>query len=256
MTHLLELKNVDKRFNPHTPDEFYALDDLNLSIEAGDFITIIGGNGAGKSTLLNAIAGSFDLDAGKILLEGEDITETNDIERAAYISRVFQDPKMGTAPRMTVEENLALAEKRGQTRGLQLALDQDKRAKYKQILKQLGLGLDERLEAEIGLLSGGQRQSVALLMATIVKPKLLLLDEHTAALDPKTSRRILEITAQQVSQENLTALMITHNLQDALTYGNRMILMDRGHIIRDFSQAEKEALNPTQLYSLMEEINQ
>ncbi|MHA6566438.1 ABC transporter ATP-binding protein [Aerococcus urinae] len=254
MSQVLKLNNINKTFNPGTLDAFHALKVIDLSVNQGDFITIVGGNGAGKSTLLNAIAGTFALDSGEIFLEEKDITTKSEEERAGSISRVFQDPKMGTAPRMTVAENLALAAKRGQKRGLSMAITNDKEAYFSQTLSQIGLGLENRLNAEMGKLSGGQRQSIALLMATIVKPKLLLLDEHTAALDPKTSRRILELTNQQVQEENLTALMITHNLQDALTYGNRMILLHHGEIIRDFTQEEKENLSSQELYTIMEDL--
>ncbi|WP_195853441.1 ABC transporter ATP-binding protein [Aerococcus urinae] len=254
MSQVLKLNNINKTFNPGTLDAFHALKDIDLSVNQGDFITFVGGNGAGKSTLLNAIAGTFALDSGEIFLEEKDITTKSEEERAGSISRVFQDPKMGTAPRMTVAENLALAAKRGQKRGLSMAITNDKEAYFSQTLSQIGLGLENRLNAEMGKLSGGQRQSIALLMATIVKPKLLLLDEHTAALDPKTSRRILELTDQQVQEEKLTALMITHNLQDALTYGNRMILLHHGEIIRDFTQEEKENLSSQDLYSIMEDL--
>ncbi|RPA62431.1 ATP-binding cassette domain-containing protein [Aerococcus agrisoli] len=254
MTSLLEISQASKIFNKRTPDAFAALDDLSLTVEKGDFITIVGGNGAGKSTLLNAIAGTFLLDSGSIQLNGQDITRTAEEDRAKLVSRVFQDPSMGTAPRMTVEENLSLAMKRGQKRGFGLALKDGNRQLFQEALSQLHLGLENRLDAEIGLLSGGQRQAIALLMATIVKPEILLLDEHTAALDAKTSKRILEISSEQVDEHNLTALMITHNLQDALIYGNRMILLHHGKIIRDFSKAEKDALTAADLYQLMADL--
>lgn len=254
MTRLLEINNASKIFNKRTPDAFAALDNLSLTVEKGDFITIVGGNGAGKSTLLNAISGSFLLDAGSIHLNSEDITRKPEEERARAVSRVFQDPSMGTAPRMTVEENLSLALKRGQKRGLGLAIKDDNRKMFQEVLSQLHLGLENRLDSEIGLLSGGQRQAIALLMATLMKPEILLLDEHTAALDAKTSKRILEISSNQVAENNLTALMITHNLQDALIYGNRMILLHHGQIIKDFSQEEKEALTAADLYQMMADL--
>jgi putative ABC transport system ATP-binding protein len=254
MTSLLEISQASKIFNKRTPDAFAALDDLSLTVEKGDFITIVGGNGAGKSTLLNAIAGTFLLDSGSILLNGQDITRTAEEDRAKLVSRVFQNPSMGTAPRMTVEENLSLALKRGQKRGFGLALKDGNRQLFHEALSQLHLGLENRLDAEIGLLSGGQRQAIALLMATIVKPEILLLDEHTAALDAKTSKRILEISSAQVDEHNLTALMITHNLQDALIYGNRMILLHHGKIIRDFSKDEKDALTAADLYQIMADL--
>ncbi len=254
MTALLEINQAKKIFNKRTPDAFAALDDLSLKVEKGDFITIVGGNGAGKSTLLNAIAGTFLLDTGSIILNGQDVTRKAEEVRAKAVSRVFQDPSMGTAPRMTVEENLSLALKRGQKRGFGLALKEDNRKTFQHALSQLHLGLENRLDTEIGLLSGGQRQAIALLMATIMKPEILLLDEHTAALDAKTSKRILEISSQQVSENNLTALMITHNLQDALIYGNRMILLHHGKIIKDYSKEEKDQLAAGELYQIMADL--
>lgn len=254
MTAVIRLENVNKVFNQGTPDAFNALTNISLTINAGDFITVVGGNGAGKSTLLNAIAGTFPVDGGHIYLGDQDITTMREEERAQYFSRVFQDPKMGTAPRMTVAENLSLAEKRGSKRGLKRALTDEQREVYKQALTPLGLGLEKRLNAEIGLLSGGQRQAVALLMATIKKPEIIFLDEHTAALDPKTSRRILELTNQQVTEERLTAMMITHNLQDAIQYGNRMLVLHHGQIVHDFNAAEKAKFSAADLYVLMEEL--
>lgn len=254
MTTLLEINQAKKIFNKRTPDAFAALDDLSLKVNKGDFITIVGGNGAGKSTLLNAIAGTFQLDSGSITLNDKNITRLAEETRAKFVSRVFQDPSMGTAPRMTVEENLSLALKRGQKRGFGLAIKDYNRKHFQQALSQLHLGLENRLDAEIGLLSGGQRQAIALLMATITKPEILLLDEHTAALDAKTSKRILEISSEQVKDHNLTALMITHNLQDALIYGNRMILLHHGKIIRDFSKEEKNQLTAGDLYQMMADL--
>lgn len=254
MTSLLEINKARKIFNKRTPDAFAALDDLSLTVEKGDFITIVGGNGAGKSTLLNAIAGTFLLDSGAITLNDKDISRLAEEGRAKFVSRVFQNPSMGTAPRMTVEENLSLALKRGQKRGLGLAIKDDNRKQFQEALSQLHLGLENRLDAEIGLLSGGQRQAIALLMATITKPEILLLDEHTAALDAKTSKRILEISSDQVKDHNLTALMITHNLQDALLYGNRMILLHHGKIIKDFSKEEKDQLTAADLYQIMADL--
>ncbi|OFU51513.1 ABC transporter ATP-binding protein [Aerococcus sp. HMSC10H05] len=254
MTTLLEIYQARKIFNKRTPDAFAALDDLSLKVEKGDFITIVGGNGAGKSTLLNAIAGTFLLDSGNITLNGKDITRLAEEERAKSVSRVFQNQSMGTAPRMTVEENLSLALKRGQKRGFKLAIKEENRKQFQQALSQLHLGLENRLDTEIGLLSGGQRQAIALLMATLTRPEILLLDEHTAALDAKTSKRILEISSDQVKDHNLTALMITHNLQDALLYGNRMILLHHGKIIKDFSKAEKDALTAGDLYQMMADL--
>lgn len=254
MNEVVRLENIVKVFNQGTPDAFYALNNMDLTIHSGDFITIVGGNGAGKSTLLNTISGTYLPDAGQVYMDGQEITNLNEEERAKHISRVFQDPKMGTAPRMTVEENLALAELRGQGRGLKFSLTDDQRRRYQKQLTQLNLGLEKRLASEIGLLSGGQRQAVALLMATMLKPRVLLLDEHTAALDPKTSRRILELTNHQVVEERLTAMMITHNLQDALHYGNRMLVLHHGEIIHDFNQTQKDQLSTQDLYEMMEKL--
>ena len=254
MSIVLDIQHIHKTFNLGTLDAFHALKGLSLTINQGDFITIVGGNGAGKSTLLNAIAGSFFVDEGKFLLEGKEITKDSEEKRASVISRVFQDPKMGTAPRMTVAQNLSLAARRGQKRGLAFALNDQRIEQYRQALSSIGLGLEDRLNVEMEKLSGGQRQSIALLMATLVKPKLLLLDEHTAALDPKTSRRILEITNQQVKENQLTALMITHNLQDALTYGNRLLVLDHGQIVQDYNQEEKSKLTKEDLYHILESL--
>lgn len=251
----LLLKDIVKTFNGGTPDAFQALKSLNVAINEGDFVTLIGGNGAGKSTLLNTIAGSFPVDSGKILIDGIDVTGTNEEQRAQKVSRVFQEPRMGTAPRMTVAENLALAYRRGKKRRLKKAVTADKREYFKIQLTQLGLGLENRLDTAIGLLSGGQRQAISLLMATLINPDILLLDEHTAALDPKTSRLILELTSQRVQQNHLTSLMITHNLQDAITYGNRMLVLDHGEIRYDLNASEKQKLTPTDLYVLMEELS-
>ena len=252
----MRLENISKVFNKGTADAFFALNGINYQINQGDFITIVGGNGAGKSTMLNAIAGNFPLDSGRIYLRDQDITKTDEVDRAAYVARVFQDAKQGTAPRMTVAENLALAERRGESRRLRLALSDDQRGRYQDMLKSLNLGLENRLDAEIGLLSGGQRQAIALLMATMKKPEILLLDEHTAALDPKTSRKILEITAERVAEDRLTAIMITHNLQDALTYGNRMLHLHRGQVVKDYTAEEKAQLTAGQLYEIMEAIQE
>lgn len=252
MSTVLSVNSISKSFLVGTPDEFQALKSVSLDIEHGDFITIVGGNGAGKSTFLNAIAGTFPIDSGSVVLDGKDVTGLSEEERALYISRVFQDPKMGTAPRMTIAENLALAEKRGEGRSFRFALNDDKRGRYKDHLASLGLGLENRLDAEIGLLSGGQRQSVSLLMATLKRPEILLLDEHTAALDPKTSDKILQLTERQVKENNLTALMITHNLQDALDYGNRMIMLHQGEIVEDFRGEAKASLTTADLYQMME----
>ena len=226
---MLELQHVSKTFNPGTINEKKALSDLSLHLAPGDFVTVIGGNGAGKSTLLNAVAGVWPVDSGRILLGGEDITALPEHRRAVHIGRVFQDPMMGTAPNMQLEENLALALRRGQKRGLKWGVTKLEREDYRALLADLGLGLEDRLTAKVGLLSGGQRQAVTLLMAALRQPKLLLLDEHTAALDPATAAKVLELSDRIVSEAHLTALMITHNMSDAIRHGNRLIMMDEGH---------------------------
>ena len=234
----------------------HLLKHVSLSIQEGDFITIVGGNGAGKSTFLNAIAGNFSLDEGTISFGGHQIEHTADFERAAYISRVFQDPMQGTAPRMTVAENLALANRRGQKRSLFKMSSKEELQQFEALLALLGLGLEDRLHTEIGLLSGGQRQAISLLMATMNAPQLLLLDEHTAALDPKTQRKIMQKTQDTIEEKNLTALMITHNLSDAIHFGNRLIIMHRGEIVRDFAKEEKEALTEEELFRLMNALDE
>ena len=254
MTTLLEINQARKVFNKRTPDAFAALDDLSLTVEKGDFITIVGGNGAGKSTLLNAIAGTFLLDSGAITLNDKDISRLAEEDRAKFVSRVFQNPSMGTAPRMTVEENLSLALKRGQKRGLGLAIKEDNRKQFQEALSQLHLGLENRLDAEIGLLSGGQRQAIALLMATITKPEILLLDEHTAALDPKTAKSLMQLTNRRITEQHLTCLMITHRMEDALNYGNRLIVLQKGRIVKDLSKEEKEQLSLADLLQFFEEV--
>lgn len=224
---MLEIKNVSKTFNPGTINEKRALTDLSLSLNDGDFVTVIGGNGAGKSTLLNAVAGVWPVDSGSILIDGEDVTGMPEYKRAKYIGRVFQDPMMGTAPNMQIEENLALAYRRGKKRGLKWGVTAAEREIYRAKLATLGLGLEDRLTAKVGLLSGGQRQALTLLMASLQTPKLLLLDEHTAALDPGTAKKVLELSDKIISDNKLTALMITHNMTDAIRHGNRLIMMDR-----------------------------
>ena len=238
----IEIKNLDKTFFPGTNREQYALKNVSLDIKDGDFITILGGNGAGKSTFLNALAGSFSLDNGEILIEGRDISNIVEHKRAEFISRVFQNPLDGTAPRMTVAQNMSLALRRGKNRGFKLGTTKEDRKLFKELLATLDLGLEDRLDSEMGLLSGGQRQAIALLMATITTPKLLLLDEHTAALDPKTQKKIMELTREKIEEKNLTALMITHNIQDAVKYGNRIIILHRGQLVRDINREEKEKL--------------
>ena len=239
---MLELRNICKTFNPGTVNEKVALNGLSLRLEEGEFVTVIGGNGAGKSTMLNAVAGTFPLDGGQILIDGVDVTRLPEHRRARYIGRVFQDPMMGTAPTMQIEENLALAARRGKRRTLRPGITKKERAEYAERLKILDLGLEDRMTTKVGLLSGGQRQALTLLMASLVKPKLLLLDEHTAALDPKTAAKVLEATEKIVTRDRLTTLMITHNMKDAITYGDRLIMMKDGQIIFDISGEEKKKL--------------
>ena len=244
---MLEIKNVSKTFNPGTINEKRALTDLSLSLNDGDFVTVIGGNGAGKSTLLNAVAGVWPVDSGSILIDGEDVTGMPEYKRAKYIGRVFQDPMMGTAPNMQIEENLALAYRRGKKRGLKWGVTAAEREIYRAKLATLGLGLEDRLTAKVGLLSGGQRQALTLLMASLQTPKLLLLDEHTAALDPGTAKKVLELSDKIISDNKLTALMITHNMTDAIRHGNRLIMMDRGKIVLDISGEGKSRLTKADL---------
>jgi len=239
---MLELKNVSKTFNPGTPSEKQALVELNVKLEAGDFVTVIGGNGAGKSTMLNAIAGSWLIDHGQVLIDGVDVTKLPEHKRASYLGRVFQDPMQGTATDMEIEENLAIAYRRGESRTLRWGINGDERERYKEMLKTLDLGLETRLRAKVGLLSGGQRQALTLLMATLKKPKVLLLDEHTAALDPKTAAKVLEISDKIISENNLTALMVTHNMKDAIQHGNRLIMMGNGRVVLDIQGEEKKRL--------------
>ena len=239
---ILVLDRITKIFNKGTQDEKTALDDLSLKIEAGDFVTIIGSNGAGKSTLLNVIAGTHQPDAGKVLVCGEDVTRLKEHRMAEYLARVFQDPTAGTAAGMSIEENMSLAEKRGRCRGLRRGVTRSRRGRYREILKVLGLGLENRLRDKVGLLSGGQRQSLALLMTALSLPRLLLLDEHTAALDPKTAAKIMELTETMILENNLTSLMITHNMNQAIRYGNRMIMLHQGRVQLDINGADKEKL--------------
>lgn len=247
---MLELRSITKVFNPGTVNEKVALDNLSLTLNDGDFVTVIGGNGAGKSTMLNAVAGTFPVDAGKIFIDGADITKLPEHKRAKYIGRVFQDPMTGTAGDMWIEENMSLAMMRGKTRGLDWAITHKDRAVYKELLHKLDLGLEDRLSTKVGLLSGGQRQAITLLMATMNHPKLLLLDEHTAALDPKTAAKVLQLTREIVEEEGLTTLMITHNMKDALSHGNRLIMMDAGRIILDVNGAEKASLTVEDLLEI------
>ena len=252
---MLELKNIHKTFNPGTVNAKTALSGLNLTLNDGDFVTVIGGNGAGKSTMLNVISGTIAVDDGQILLDGKDITRLPEHKRAEYLGRVFQDPMMGTAATMQIEENLALAARRGQRRGLKVGITKADRENYKEQLKILGLGLEDRMTAKVGLLSGGQRQALTLLMATLRQPKLLLLDEHTAALDPKTASLVLDATQRSVEASGLTTLMITHNMRDAITYGNRLIMMYDGHVVVDVSGEEKKNLTVEQLLGLFSQAS-
>ncbi len=252
---MLEVKGISKTFNAGTINEKQALRGLELHLAPGDFVTVIGGNGAGKSTLLNSVAGVFPVDEGSILIDGVDVTHLPEYQRARYIGRVFQDPMMGTAATMQIEENLALAARRGQRRGLKVGITRQEREEYREQLKILDLGLEERMTAKVGLLSGGQRQALTLLMATLRKPKLLLLDEHTAALDPKTAAKVLEATERIVSQNQLTTLMITHNMRDAIAYGNRLIMMYDGRIVVDISGEEKKKLTVEQLLNLFSQAS-
>ena len=249
---MLDLKNIRKTFNSRTVNEKVALNGVNLHLNEGDFVTMIGGNGAGKSTLLNAIAGVWPIDQGSIVLAGEDITKLPEHKRAALLGRVFQDPMMGTAATMQIEENLAIAARRGKKRTLKVGITRDEREEYREKLKVLGLGLESRLTAKVGLLSGGQRQALTLLMATLNAPKLLLLDEHTAALDPKTAAKVLEITESIIAEKRLTAMMVTHNMNDAIRLGNRLIMMDEGRVIVDVSGEEKKHLHKADLLELFE----
>ena len=252
---MLEIKNVYKTFNPGTVNQKVALNDLNLTLEDGDFVTVIGGNGAGKSTMLNAVAGVWPVDMGKIIIDGKDITRLPEHKRAAYIGRVFQDPMMGTAATMQIDENLALAARRGAGRTLRVGITKKENAEYHELLKTLGLGLEDRMTSKVGLLSGGQRQAVTLLMATLKKPKLLLLDEHTAALDPQTAQRVMDITDRLVRENHLTTLMITHNMRDAIHYGNRLLMLHNGRIVLDISGEEKARLTVPDLLALFSKVS-
>ena len=252
---MLELKNIYKTFNAGTVNEKQALKGIDLTLEDGDFVTVIGGNGAGKSTMLNAIAGVWPVDEGQIIIDGKDVTTLPEHKRAAFLGRVFQDPMNGTAATMGIEENLALALRRGQSRTLRAGIKASEREVYKRLLSTLGLGLEDRLTSKVGLLSGGQRQALTLLMATLKKPKLLLLDEHTAALDPKTAAKVLETTEMIVNRDHLTTLMITHNMKDAITHGNRLIMMMEGKIILDIRGEEKKKLTVEDLLHKFEEVS-
>ena len=252
---MLKIENVRKVFNAGTVNEKVALNGLNLHLKPGEFVTVIGGNGAGKSTMLNSVAGVFPVDAGKIIIDGVDVTKLPEYKRAKFIGRVFQDPMMGTAATMQIEENLALALRRGKPRTLRAGITRQEREEYKEKLKILGLGLEDRLTAKVGLLSGGQRQALTLLMATLQEPKLLLLDEHTAALDPKTAAKVLDATQRIVERSGLTTMMITHNMRDAIAYGNRLVMMYDGHIVVDVSGEEKKHLTVEQLLNLFSQAS-
>ena len=249
---MLKLIDVCKTFNAGTVNEKVALDHLNLTLEDGDFVTVIGSNGAGKSTALNAIAGTFMTDSGKILLTDTDLTKMPEHKRASYLGRVFQDPMMGTAPDMQIEENLALAARRGERRGLKWYISSEERERYHELLKSLDLGLEDRMTTRVGLLSGGQRQAITLLMAALKKPELLLLDEHTAALDPKTAAKVLEISDKIVADNHLTTMMVTHNMKDAIAHGNRLIMFHEGKIVIDVRGEEKEKLTTADLLQYFE----
>ena len=251
---MLDINHISKTFNPGTINEKKALQGLELHLKEGDFVTVIGGNGAGKSTMLNAVAGVWPVDEGSILIDGTDVTGLPEFRRAPFIGRVFQDPMMGTAPNMQIEENLALAYRRGRKRGLRWGVTKKEKAFYHERLKILGLGLEDRMTVKVSLLSGGQRQALTLLMAALQKPKLLLLDEHTAALDPATAAKVLELSDRIVAENGLTALMITHNMKDAIKHGNRIIMMNEGRIILDISGEEKKKLTKADLLQKFAEV--
>lgn len=250
---MLKIENISKTFQANTVNEKKALQNVDLVLNEGDFVTVIGSNGAGKSTLLNAIAGIWPVDSGKIIIDDIDVTKLPEYKRAQYIGRVFQDPLTGTAADMWIEENLALAKRRGMHRGLGKGITLEERKEYKQLLEEFDLGLENRLQTKVGLLSGGQRQALTLIMATLQKPKILLLDEHTAALDPKTAAKVLEVTDSVIEKSHLTTFMVTHNMKDAIAHGNRLIMMDKGHIILDIKGEEKKNLTIEKLLKMFEE---
>ena len=252
---MLEIKEIWKTFNAGTVNEKQALRGVSLTLNDGDFCTVIGGNGAGKSTMLNAVAGTFPVDAGTISIGGTDVTHLPEFKRAKFIGRVFQDPMMGTAPTMQIIENLALAARRGQNRGLKWGITKAEKEQYQELLHGLDLGLEDRLTSKVGLLSGGQRQALTLLMASLQKPKLLLLDEHTAALDPKTAAKVLELSDRIVEENHLTTMMVTHNMKDAIAHGNRLIMMYDGRIVIDVSGEEKKKLTVPQLLELFSKVS-
>lgn len=251
---MLDINHIFKTFNPGTINEKRALSNLDLHLKEGDFVTVIGGNGAGKSTMLNAVAGVWPVDSGSVVIDGNDVTRLPEYQRASLIGRVFQDPMMGTAPGMQIAENLALAYRRGHRRGLAWGVTKAERKLYREKLQTLGLGLEDRMTSKVGLLSGGQRQALTLLMAALRKPKLLLLDEHTAALDPATAAKVLELSDRIIRENGLTAMMITHNMKDAITHGNRLIMMNEGQIILDIADQEKKKLTKTNLLQKFAEV--
>ena len=252
---MLDIQNIYKTLNPGTVNEKRALRGVTLHLDEGDFVTVIGGNGAGKSTTLNAVAGVWPVDSGKIVIDGVDVTGLPEHKRAKYIGRVFQDPMTGTAATMQIEENLALARRRGKSRTLRSGITKAERDEYRELLKMLDLGLEERMTAKVGLLSGGQRQALTLLMATLQKPKVLLLDEHTAALDPKTAAKVLATTDRIVNKDHLTTLMITHNMKDAIAHGNRLVMMNEGQIVLDIRGEEKKHLTVEDLLHQFEKVS-
>lgn len=252
---MLEIKNVYKTFNKGTVNEKRALNGVNLTLNEGDFCTVIGGNGAGKSTILNAICGVWPVDKGTIIIDGKDVSALPEHKRASYLGRVFQDPMTGTVADMEIIENLAIAARRGKRRSLAWGVKKSEKETYREMLKAFDLGLENRMTSKVGLLSGGQRQAITLLMATIKKPKVLLLDEHTAALDPKTAAKVLELSDKIISENNLTALMVTHNMHDAITHGNRLIMMNDGKVILDISGEEKKKLTVDMLLQKFEQVS-
>ena len=252
---MLEIKEIYKTFNKGTVNEKHAINGVNLTLNEGDFCTVIGGNGAGKSTTLNAIAGVWPVDSGAIIIDGKDVSGLSEHKRAPYLGRVFQDPMTGTVADMEIIENLALAARRGKRRGLSWGVKAKEREKYRELLAEFELGLEDRMSSKVGLLSGGQRQAITLLMATLQKPKLLLLDEHTAALDPKTASKVLELSDKIIKENNLTALMVTHNMKDAIVHGNRLIMMNNGKVILDISGEEKKKLTVDELLKKFEMVS-
>lgn len=255
MAYALEIQDIHKVFNRGTINEKVALNGVNLNLNPGDFVTIIGGNGAGKSTTLNAIAGVWSIDSGKIIIDGTDITSLPEHKRAKYLGRVFQDPMTGTAATMDIEENMAIALRRGEKRALRWGVSREDRELFREKLQTLGLGLEDRMTSKVGLLSGGQRQAITLLMAALKQPKLLLLDEHTAALDPKTAAKVLEISDKIIAENQLTAMMVTHNMKDAIVHGNRLIMMHEGKVIYDVAGEEKKNLQVKDLLAKFEEVS-